>query len=638
MVADASNVFLNTLVPTPLSRAMQAAATGSGYKLDVTIAGIPFNMKPTQENPWLWTVKEDRRDQFDNSREAGEQSFGYWWLRSQSTYHGGAGQTFSDTGTVDPAIARTRFYSSTGMNVFSTQGQVTPYPAASSTAISTIVRAVPFVRSGVNKIAVARGDNDTVDFYNVSPYAFDQNVSLTEAATVCRDIATDGERLFVAINNKIIRIDAAGAQVDIATLTFTKAVRLGYAKQRLILTHGGSVYEVDTDPGAPPVALGAGQLKFTVKTPNWQFSDIADGPNAIYLAGFAGLTGQIYRIGETESGGTLTLGAGALSMSLPTGEIPYALQFYVNSLFVIGTSSGARVGNFTPYGAPQYGALSFDREPVRAVGALASTAILGGDSATWFLDLGNQIDQAGRYPYAHYHTKVSTANQNYVSIVTSGAVGAPAVFPVTDHHIERDSADGVGILTSSWFTFNTTEPKQSYYIAITAKLPTGGSFPNDTAVITVETYEGSQLSFPLAADSSRSTWEFGLNALPASQAYRVKIQINTGVGVNFVTSVQIKAMPQEKRYEQQVYPLMVADYEQTSSGQICGYDNFGRDRLRLLMDLAETNPTVTLVNNVTGDSFTTQLRNVEFNQGHGIAPAPGRKVTGTVNVYFGSVI
>jgi hypothetical protein len=609
-------------VPTDLAQMAQQAQV-SGYQLDVTVDGIPFNLDPTGENPLVWEVREDRREQFENSPEAGEQTFGFWWLRSQSTWHGGAGQTFLDSGIEDPSLTRIRYNDSYQMDVFSEIGQATPRGAATNTAITNAVRGVPFIRSGVNKIAIAKGNTDSLDFYNTFPFAFDTNVSLSEGGAACLDITSDGERLFVAINNKVIRIDETGTQTDIATLSFSKSVRLVYAKKRLMLAHGPNVYEVDPDPSVPPVALGAGQLKFQLKTPNWAWTDIAEGPNGIYLTGFAGLTGQVWQLSETEAGGTVTLGAGTLQITLPTGEVPYAIFFYVNSLFVLGTSEGARVGSFTPDGRPQFGPLSFDLSAVRAVGATGSTVIVGSDEGVYSIDLSTPTSRAGTYAFAHRHDR--TTGSTYNSLVTSGAIGSVSVFAIHQTGIESESADSSGWLRSSWMTWSTTEEKKAYGVVIGAKIAVG------TMTVTIENFDGDTVSFVAGADPTRTVWEYGL-ALDGSSAYRIMIEFSEGTDQNFLNSFQLKALPQERRYETIVLPILMYNYEQTSNGFEIGYDNFSLERLQALVSMAKNNKTIQVELNALGTSYICQTRDLQFRQTDGIARKDGQKVGGMVNL------
>ncbi len=617
----------DTALPLVLSRQIQQA-NSSGYKLDVTIDGIPFLLNPTEKDPWTWEVREDRREQFDNSPEAGEQSFGYFWLRSQSSFHGGAGQEFLDSGNEVQEVSRIRYNASSQMDVFSKVGSITPRGSVTGTAISSIVRAVPFVRGGVNKIAVAR-NNDSLDFYNVSPaLAFETNVSLTEAASTCQDIATDGENLYVAINGKIIKVDSAGVQTDWATLAFTKTVRLSYAKNRLILAHGPELYEVPITAAPGALSFGTHGI-FRHGATNWTWSAIAEGPNAIYAAGYAGLRGEVWSFTETDVAGTLELGSGIQQFSLPTGEIPYDLIFYVSSLFVLGTSEGARVGSFTPDGRPQFGPLSFDLSPVRAIGAVGTTAILGTDLGVYLLDLGRVVDRNGAYAYAHRHDRL--AAEPYVSIVTTGSIGATAIYSVTTGRIESEAANSSGTLTTSWMTFSTTELKKAYYLSIGARIPDAGAFPSNTVVVTVENYEGDTQSYNLGADASKTNWEFSISLNP-SIAYRVKFEMKTGTDTNFINSFQLKALPQERRYETVVLPLLLSDREKASNRREIGYPGFGMDRLKAMIQSAKNNRTVVVTDTVSNSSFQAQIRDVQFRQEHGIAEAPGRKTTAVLNL------
>jgi hypothetical protein len=70
--------------------------TNNAEDYDVAFGGIPFFMAPTDQNPYQRETAPYRKDQFDNSREPGEQSLTGWWLRSQSSFHGGAGIKFYD--------------------------------------------------------------------------------------------------------------------------------------------------------------------------------------------------------------------------------------------------------------------------------------------------------------------------------------------------------------------------------------------------------------------------------------------------------------------------------------------------------------------------------------------------------------
>ena len=96
--------------------------TNNAEDYDVAFGGIPFFMAPTDQNPYQRETAPYRKDQFDNSREPGEQSLTGWWLRSQSSFHGGAGIKFYDP-SAGESIAY-RYLDSQGVNPW-VKGQVT---------------------------------------------------------------------------------------------------------------------------------------------------------------------------------------------------------------------------------------------------------------------------------------------------------------------------------------------------------------------------------------------------------------------------------------------------------------------------------------------------------------------------------
>jgi hypothetical protein len=91
-------------------------------------------MAPTDQNPYQRETAPYRKDQFDNSREPGEQSLTGWWLRSQSSFHGGAGIKFYDP-SAGESIAY-RYFDSQGVNPW-VKGQVTLLRDTTNTHIMT---------------------------------------------------------------------------------------------------------------------------------------------------------------------------------------------------------------------------------------------------------------------------------------------------------------------------------------------------------------------------------------------------------------------------------------------------------------------------------------------------------------------
>ena len=89
---------------------------------DVAIGGLPFIYAISDARPYIRQTAPFRKEQFDNQTEPGEQSLTGWWIRSQSSFHGGTGITYFDPQTSDP-FGHYRFADSRGVDVWE-QGEV----------------------------------------------------------------------------------------------------------------------------------------------------------------------------------------------------------------------------------------------------------------------------------------------------------------------------------------------------------------------------------------------------------------------------------------------------------------------------------------------------------------------------------
>jgi hypothetical protein len=90
---------------------------------DVAIGGLPFIYAINDSRPYIRQTAPFRKDQFDNQTEPGEQSLTGWWIRSQSSFHGGTGIVYFDPQTSDE-FGHYRFADSQGVNVWE-DGEVT---------------------------------------------------------------------------------------------------------------------------------------------------------------------------------------------------------------------------------------------------------------------------------------------------------------------------------------------------------------------------------------------------------------------------------------------------------------------------------------------------------------------------------
>src|SRR5450759_1889477 len=72
--------------------------TPAGVRFDVAIAGIPFMLAANTQTPYVRQTASLQKPQFDVSNQAGEQTLDQYWLRSQISWHRGAGVRFYEPG------------------------------------------------------------------------------------------------------------------------------------------------------------------------------------------------------------------------------------------------------------------------------------------------------------------------------------------------------------------------------------------------------------------------------------------------------------------------------------------------------------------------------------------------------------
>jgi hypothetical protein len=96
--------------------------TLSGVAYDIAINGQPFFSATSDDSPYRRVTAQYRKQQYDQTREAGEQSLTGWWFRSQSSFHLGQGIKYFEPAQ-DEGL-RFQYTESKGVDVW-TKGQAT---------------------------------------------------------------------------------------------------------------------------------------------------------------------------------------------------------------------------------------------------------------------------------------------------------------------------------------------------------------------------------------------------------------------------------------------------------------------------------------------------------------------------------
>jgi len=129
----------------PVDPIGQPANAGNTYfntsnNYDCAIAGLPFFLGVSKEYPYKRETAQYRKQQIDQQKEPGEQTLTGWWLRSQSSFHYGAGIRYEEP--IEGDTVGLRFTKSAGVDVFNI-GKVTLLPDV--TKLSTTPSGTPIM-------------------------------------------------------------------------------------------------------------------------------------------------------------------------------------------------------------------------------------------------------------------------------------------------------------------------------------------------------------------------------------------------------------------------------------------------------------------------------------------------------------
>lgn len=577
-----------TVIHLPIARPAEPTiatlSTIGNVPYDITINGNGFILATFQDSPLGRSTAQYRKDQFDAAREAGEQSLDFWWLRSQASFHGGAGQLYYEPPGGDEAITRIRFDASRNVDVW-TPGRVTRLPDATQVISSgSDVGGLVGARQGTNNYALVAFGTALQ-----SRKITDAGVSTTEnytwgGASTIQSLATNGLTYYAAASSGIyagpVDNSGSGAKLwDAGTL-----VCVGWVKQRLMAGINNSVYELVG--GAPPTLPTA---IYVHPNTDWRWTAFSESPTGILAAGYSGDESAIVEFTLETDGGAPTLAAGTVAARLPLGERVHSMRSYAGTVLVLGTSKGVRVGGFTDSGALRYGPLSVETTtPVYALTArgdfvyATASAYQDGESCLIRLDLGTTVDDAGRHAYASDLLSGQTGTCSGVTVVNGRLSFAVNGYGLLLEGVGPGTS-GTAWIRTSRIRYSTVEPK----LFKSARIR--GDFPDDINVYAVTPVAAEDQVLDLDS-SSGDPDEFGL---PAGGYEWIQLRIEMlGSADHELRSYQIKALPGTKRQRLIQAGIRCGDSIRHRHGGAIGYRGYGWHLLQILEGLEETGDVV----------------------------------------------
>lgn len=616
---------------------------------DVVINNLPFIANVSNQNPYRRETAQYRKDQFDNSIEPGEQSLSGWWLRSQTSWHNGAGITFYDPGS-DYQFVNNRFHDSRGVDVW-TIGQATLLPEvfhaytdnaginAATGRNGTTDVLVSGDGSGYLKRVALNGDSaaTTGDFvYTATSYPRGHNGTVYSFLSV----TTNGSDYYAACKRAIHTGSISTLDSDNVAFNFSTTDRtdvfIKYVKGYVLFGLGRGIYNMNIVPsgGSRTVSshnhsggtdsLPTGDDVKLHPNQSWVWNDATGLPESILISGNGGNNGEIWQIKFNDSTTNLAMADAVMVLSLPDGETINAIHYYLGYL-AIGTSEGIRICPIGSNGLPVLGPLLVESSyPVkgfteRGTYLYAATKLDDGNytnGALIRIDLSAQFDD-GTFAYANdleYRSSLDEDNSECTEVhVLDGRLvmvieeDAPAGELQVEHSTDKRNT---GWLQTGKIRYSTVEPKFFRYINLQCTTGAGDNITinvikkDDTSVEQAVVTEGlSNLDILLSTVETKQEYiafKFTFNNVTDDQELPV------------LEAYQIKAVPGTRRQRLIQYPLSCYDYEMDRFNVAFGYEGRAIEYVQLLEALEETGQFVTITDYRVGDEYQGIIEEVRF--------------------------
>ena len=621
----------------------------TGIQYDFAIGGIPFLAGITEKDPYIRSTAQFRKNQFDSLRDPGEQSLSTWWLRSQSSFHTGAGINFYDpfANPYSPTLGSNsyRYDKSLGVETFDTEGQVTLLNRPNLTQTTTSATEIFSVQvSGADRILVHDGaaikltDGTTSGMTTLS-----SGVSSTIYAS-----CSDGTKAYYIDAAHIVSVPLTGGSTSAVrniSGTVTSA-KMAYVKERLIVGINNAIYEV-------PATGGGGSMPsplYTHPDPNWRWTGIAEGGTAIYASGYVGTQSSVVKFTLDNSGVLPTLTSAITAVVVPDGEIINNIYIHLMAYIIIGTSKGVRIGAIDNQGAITYGGLMIDTDyPIRGMMGHDSYIYCAGtfdnivDGAlypgVYVINLGSEIS-AGTFQFAystHVYAEAYT-NHNAVDVCFLGNTTQLAFLVGTAVKTIQPAATSLwvqsatelypsGWLQTGYIRYNTLEQKNF------KRIVGRGNYANGS--MTISTHDlGGNLYDAVSYDASIGNPEVTITQPTGAQdALGLRFTLYRDGTDNTLGPVfkgyQLKAVPASPRTRIIKAPLLCYDVDTDKYNSSVGYEGYAAEKLFALENIEAAGDVVTWQDFRTGEIAQCLIEEIIFTD----TTPPDKKLTG-----FGGIV
>lgn len=617
----------------------------TGIAYDISIDGKPFFLQSSDETPYRRSTAPYRKQQIDQSKEPGEQTLTGWWVRSQSSFHCGAGIKF-----YDPSAGESigfRFYDSQGLDIW-TKGTISLLHdtsrghniTASLNSNGTPAQHTRTITWGSTQGVLLHDgyDVDKVDSSGTVTHFIDYNSGTSEPVyAVCDDgvnaywvtnavsggsnkmhmykkplsgDTTTGVSYPSATGDVTLMFNATGVVITNATME--------WVKDRIVLCINNSVYEIAPNATSLPTAV------YINPNTSYVYTSIAASGPAIYTSGFSGLSSTVQKYTLSTTGTMPTLSSASVAAELPVGEKLYKIYYYLG-LMMMGTSRGIRAALVNDQdGSLTYGPLIVETNQAcfdfaaRDRFVWCATSV-NGDAGLIRLDLGQPIEgETLRFAYANDLQYVGDdsgrpttgvaflGSSNQLAFSTS-ANGATVGYVYIEHPTTLRSS---GYLTTGKIRYSTLEGKIFKFLK--------PRVDNSNGAITSAVIDSEENTYVIGNFTQGDfTSELGISYPIGAQEYlsfqftltRSSTDTTKGAVLN---GYQIKSLPAVPRQRLIEYPLMCYDTEKDKNGVSTGYEGRTYDRIFELEAIENVGDSIKVIDFRTNESYSGIIEQMEF--------------------------
>lgn len=602
-------------IPYVLSNpAGSTAYTPTGTAYEVAFAALPFLLAASDEQPYRRVTAQYRKQQIDQTREPGEQTLTGWWVRSQSSFHLGAGIKYFEP--IQEESLRFQYTESKGVDVW-TRGQATLLNDTASFYTGAAPAQLIGVNDGTNDcIIVSDGTAlKKIPTTTGTPSTYTQ----TGTASTIYSLTTNGKQYFFINGTHVHRGNISGTTSDteIYNATGTTRATIRYVKQRLIAAIGPAIYELNANHGGGvlPTAF------YTHPNSSWVWSSISEGPQAIYISGYDpnGTSSSVFKITldvtNPNSLGFPTLNTPTVVIDMPLGERINDFDVYLGTYAVLATSAGFRVGVADATGDVQYGPLLFRDAACTAIAFKDSYAyiatLVDGEAGLVRVDLSTTvIANALYFPWAWDIIATGTS-------VTASAVAffgnSDRLAFTTGNNVWAESTTNLvptGYLRTGYIRYNTLETK--IYKLLQARIDT------TNGALSIESIDSRDTTYNIGTFSQgTSVPEINVSYPTTSQEYLgfkftfSRSSSDATKGPLF-TGYQLKSLPAVPRQRLIQYPVFCYDHETDKFGNEAGYEGSAYERMSQLENIENVGDTIRVQDFRTGESYLGIIEEMDF--------------------------